>query len=253
VKDKYVYLDQGGKLFNYPGIRKVLAEFNYKIYPTEADSSHQNRFVERSHGHISGALCAKLTGANLNARFWPRAFLDYSWKHNAIHPAPGQTKSSFKAATSHHENFKDLRTFGCQVWVHPPRKQWGKLQMHAHKGIFLGYLRNALKTILWFDLETKGIKIAFHAHFHKGMNELPALLFPPNVQHIQHGKSLHSEFHDLAPMSLTFTNNPFLNKSDETIPISCQDPTFGLTIATNEISSHAYISSIASNSSASHI
>jgi hypothetical protein len=92
-------LDQGGELFNHPGIRKVLTEFEYEIYPTGANSSHQNGFVEHSHGHIGDALCAKLTGANLNARFWPYGFVDYIRKHNAICPAPGQSKSSLKMLT----------------------------------------------------------------------------------------------------------------------------------------------------------
>jgi hypothetical protein len=217
VKDKYVFLDQGGELYFHPGIRTVFQEFEYDIYPTGADSSHQNGFVERFHGHIGNALRAKLTGANLDARFWTYSFIDYIRKHNAICPAPGQTKSSFEAATNRHENFADLRTFSCCVWVRPPGKRNGKLQLHARKGIFLGFLQHALKNILWFDLETKRVKIAFHARFDEGMNNLPAPLIPPNVYHlqrVQRGDPLPSEPSELTPTSLTFTNTPFLNESD---------------------------------------
>jgi hypothetical protein len=253
VKDKYVYLDQGGELYNHPAIRRLFKEFDYDIFPTGADSSHQNGFVERSHGHIGDALRAKLTGSNLDARFWPFAFKDYLRKHNAIRHAPGQTISAFEAATSRRENFHDLRTFGCRVWVRPPGKRRSKLQLHARKGIFLGYLEQTLKNILWYDLETKRVKIAFHARFDEGMNDLPAPLVPPNVQHlhrVQQGHPLPADPSDLTPASLTFVHSPFLNESDEVVPVTCDDPLFGLTLTTDQLTSRVYISEIADKSSA---
>jgi hypothetical protein len=45
---------------------------------------------------LSNPLHAKLTGANLDACFWLHAFKDYLQKHNAIHPATGQTKISLE-------------------------------------------------------------------------------------------------------------------------------------------------------------
>jgi hypothetical protein len=65
----------------------VFKDFGYAVL-TGIDSSHQNWIMECSPGHIGDALCAKLTGANLDACFWPHAFKDYLHKHNAIrHPS----------------------------------------------------------------------------------------------------------------------------------------------------------------------
>jgi hypothetical protein len=253
VKDKYVYLDQGGELYNNPAVRKLFKEFDYDVFPTGADSSHQNGFVERSHGHIGDALRAKLTGSNLDARFWPYAFKDYLRKHNAIRHAPGRDISAFEAATQRRENFHDLRTFGCRVWIRPPGKRKGKLQPHAHKGIFLGYLEHTLKNILWFDLETKLVKIAFHARFDEGMNDLPAPLVPPNVQHLQRTQNdqpIPADSSDLTATSLTFVDTPFLNESDEIVPVSCTLPLFGFHLVTDQLTSRVYISEISDRSSA---
>jgi hypothetical protein len=256
IKDKYVYLDQGGELYNHPAIRRLFTSFGYDIFPTGADSSHQNGFVERSHGHIGDALRAKLTGSNLDARFWPYAFKDYIRKHNAIRHAPNQTISAYEAATHKRENFRDLRTFGCRVWVRPPGKRKAKLRLHARKGIFLGYLEHTLKNIMWYDLETKRVKIAFHARFDEGMNDLPALLVPPNVQHlqrVQNGDPLPADLTELTATSLTFSDSPFINETDEIIPISCNHPLFGLLLTSDALSSRVYISEISDRSSALRI
>jgi hypothetical protein len=89
-------------------------------------------------------------------------------------------------------------------------------------------------------LGTKYVKTAFHACFDKGMNDLPTLLNPCNIQHlqhVQHGIPLPSKPSELTPTSLTFTDMPFLNESDESIPVTCTASTFGITLATNVLSS----------------
>jgi hypothetical protein len=72
------------------------------------------------------------------------------------------------------------------------------------------------------------VKIAFHEHFNKGTNDLLAPLISPNVQHFQHVQ--HGEPHPintakLTPTSLTFTNTPYLDKTDKkSVPITCTAP-----------------------------
>ena len=42
-----------------------------------------------------------------------------------------------------------------------------------------------MSPILWFDVETERVKIAKHAKFDEGMNDLDINSIPPNVQQLQ--------------------------------------------------------------------
>jgi hypothetical protein len=118
VDNKYVVLDQGGELYKNPKIRALFLEYNYDVIPTGADSSHQNAPVERPHQTIGNALCSMLSGANLDARFWPYAFDLFLRIHNAL-PHQSQTHSPHKLTHKTKAQFQQLRTFGCRVWVRP--------------------------------------------------------------------------------------------------------------------------------------
>ena len=91
---------------------------------------------------------------------------------------------------AHHivEDFTNLRTFGCRVWVRPPGKRPAKLVVNSRKGIFLGYVPYTTRNILWYDPETHRVKIATHACFDKGYNDVPTTQIPPNVIHLHRTK-----------------------------------------------------------------
>ena len=44
---------------------------------------------------------------------------------------------------------------------------------------------NTTKNIIWFDLDTERVKIAKHAKFDEGMNDLPITELPPNTTYLQ--------------------------------------------------------------------
>ena len=67
-------MDQGGELYANPNVVKLFQEYKYTIRPTGADSSNQNRPVERGHRTVAKAVWALLTGADLHIKFWPYAF-----------------------------------------------------------------------------------------------------------------------------------------------------------------------------------
>ena len=69
--NKYIHMDQGGELNNNPEVCNLFKHFNYNIFPTGADSSHQNGPVERAHCTVGDTVRALLTGANLDIKFWP--------------------------------------------------------------------------------------------------------------------------------------------------------------------------------------
>ena len=71
---KYVYLDQGGELFNHPEVRNLFWKKSYDIFPTGADNSHQNGPVKQGHCTLASTIRTLLVGANLNIKFWPYRF-----------------------------------------------------------------------------------------------------------------------------------------------------------------------------------
>jgi hypothetical protein len=89
------------------------------VFPTGADSSHQNGPVERAHQTLGNAIRSLLTGSNLDAKFWPYTFYYHLQIKNAL-PQKGQQQLPHELIHGTKPNFSGLRTFGCRVWVRPP-------------------------------------------------------------------------------------------------------------------------------------
>ena len=143
--DKYVFLDQGGKLYANPEVRRLFERYGYDIRPTGADASNQNGPVERAHLTFSNAIRSQLLGANLSPKFWPYAFHHYLRIKNAAFPSRDQDKSPLEITTGKVDDFSAFRTFGCRVWVRPPGRRSAKFRPNSRKGLFLGFLPNTTK------------------------------------------------------------------------------------------------------------
>ena len=246
IAGKYVYLDQGGELYHNPEVNKLFKEFNYEVRPTGADASNQNGPVERSHRTVANAIRAMLHGANLDARFWPYAFHHYIRIKNAL-ASRGQSASPLTLSTGKVDDFSDFRTFGCRVWVRPPGRRPVKLRPNSRKGIFLGFLPNTTKNVLWFDPETSNTKIAKHVRFDEGMNDLPFDEIPPNVLHLQRvrqGEPFPAESDESTVAQFEFTQNPFAHTISKTIKATQRDSTFGMELDSDILYNRAYVSDI---------
>ena len=252
---KYVYLDQGGELYNNPAVRKLFEEFNYDVRPTGADASNQNGPVERAHLTVANGVRSLLHGADLDPRFWPYAFHHYLRITNAL-PSRDQDKSPLTIATGKVDDFSQFRTFGCRVWVRPPGRRPAKFRNNSRKGIFLGFLPNTTKNIIWFDPETSRVKLAKHARFDEGMNDLPFDRIPPNVQHLirsKHGEKVPPEPRASTVDEFHFTTNPFSHTLSRTLKVSQRDSTFGLELASDELFNRAFVSDVKKKSSAANL
>ena len=193
-----------------------------------------------------------LLGANLDARFWPYAFHHYIQLANAF-PSRDQLQPPITLAHNRRENFTHLRTFGSRVWVRPSGRRPSKLFPNSRKEIFLGFLPDTTKNILWYDAETDKIKIASHVRFDEGMNDLPVASVPPNVQHLQRIRNnfpipAYTAYTSLA--EFTFTGNPFSQTLTKPLCVRCNHPTFGLRIALDVHNNRAFVSDILPRSSA---
>lgn len=226
--NKYVVLDQGGELYNNPQVKDLFREFGYEIRPTGADASNQNGPVERAHLTAANAVRAMLTGANLEVKFWPYAFHHWLCLDNSF-PSRDQTQAPLKIAQDVVDDLSGLRTFGCRVWVRPPGKRNAKFVPNSRRGIFLGFIPNTTKYILWYDPETS--RVAKHARFDEGMNDLPPDGVPPNVVHLQrtqNGDGIPAEDEEVVVPAFDVGLSPFSYTLSKTLVQTCRNANFGL-------------------------
>ena len=252
---KYVYLDQGGELYNNPEIVRLFKRFGYDVRPTGAEASNQNGPVERAHLSVANAIRSMLLGQNLPVKFWPYAFHHWLRIDQSI-PSRDQTESPLKMSTGKVDDFSAFRTFGCRVWVRPPGRRRAKFIPNSRKGIFLGFLPNTTRNIVWYDVETEKVKIAKHARFDEGMNDLPTDQIPPNVIHLQRtqdGQPFPPEPTESSVEEFHFTTNPFSHTFSKPLRVRCTSPTFGMTVKADMLNNRAYVGDIRKNSSTSKI
>jgi len=245
-------MDQGGELCNNPEVRKLFTRFGYDIRPTGADASNQNAPVERGHLVVANAIRALLLGANLPTKFWPYAFHFWLRIDNSM-ASRDQLVSPNYITAGKKDDLSTLCTFGCRVWVRPPGRRSAKLIPNSRKGIFLGLIPNTDKNIIWYHTKTHVVKIAKHVRFDEGMNDLPPDLVPPNVVHLQrkqNGEPLPAETEETSVNQFTFHLNPFSYMMVKGVQVTDDDPSYGLTLASDELNHRAYISNAKENSTA---
>ena len=255
IPDKYIFVDQGGELYHNPEFVELCHEFQYVVRPTGADASNQNGPVERAHLTLANAVRAMLHGANLPIKFWPYAFHHYLRIKNSL-PSRLQDLSPTEMATGKQDDFSGFRTFGCRVWVRPPGRRSAKFRVVSRKGIFLGFLPNTTTNILWYDEGTGRVKIAKHARFDEGMNDLPFDSIPPNVQHltrVRHGNPIEAESGESSVDEFVFSANPFSHTLSPKLVVKERDSSFGFIFATDKLYNRAYISDIKKKSDAERL
>lgn len=172
VPDRYVRFDLGGELGHSPRVVELFEKAGYRVEPTAPMASHSNAPAERPHQTIGDALRAMLAGADLQSRFWPYAFHHHLRLYNVtVHGT--STQSPFEICRGVKPNLSYLRTFGCRVYVLPPRPHRpDKPLSDARVGTFLGFARTT-KNILYYDLATHSVKTAQHIVFDEAMSDLP--------------------------------------------------------------------------------
>jgi hypothetical protein len=136
-----------------------------------------NALAERPHSTIGNALRAMLYSSGLDTKNWNYAFYHYLRLYN-VTPHANNTKTPYESVKGKKPDLSKLRIFGCHVYIRPPGQRPSKLDIHANKGIFLGYT-STLQQIYYLDLSTNTVKIAAHARFDEGMSSLPLEQLPP--------------------------------------------------------------------------
>jgi len=100
-----------------------------------------------------------------------------------------------------------------------------------------------------------GVKIANHARFDEGMNDLPVNAIPPNVQHLactDDGNTFPAEERVVHASDFQFYVSPFSHLLHKRVAHTAKssDPTYGFSFADDELLQKAYIEDISANSTA---
>lgn len=110
----------------------------------------------------------------------------------------------------------------------------------------------------WYDPKTTRVKIATHACFDEGFNDLPGDKVNPNVVHLQRtndNQPLPSDKDDMIHTStLQFYINPFAHLKHITMKVTkAKHPHFGIKCVNDGLLQRAYIKDIKPNSDAARI
>ena len=128
-----------------------------------------------------------------------------------------------------------------------------QIDPQLRKGIFLGFIPNTDKNVIWCDTETHVVKIAKHVRFDEGMNDLLPGLVPPNAVHLQrtqNGEPLPAETEETSVVQFAFHLNPFSHTVVKGVQVTDDDPSYGLTLASDELNHRAYVTDFKENSTA---
>jgi Integrase core domain. len=168
---KQVLVDRGSELGRSSEFESVLQRYRYQLLTCGPDKSSMNGLGERPHSTIGDAIRTMLHSAGLELKYWNFAFHHFIRIYNMV-PHGARKLSPFELIHGRKPDVSRLHIFGCRVYIRPPGRRASKLDCHVAKGIFLGYTAT-MKQIYYLEDCSNKVKIASHARFDEGMNDLP--------------------------------------------------------------------------------
>jgi len=177
-----VLVDRGSELGRSIEFNQIVQRYRYKLSTCGPDKSSMNGLGERPHSTVGDAVRTMLHSAGLDLKFWNFAFHHFIRLYN-MYPHGQRTLSPYEIIHGRIPDVSRLRVFGCRVYVRPPGRRPSKLDIHAVKGIFLGYTAT-FKQIYYLESSSNKIKVASHVHFDEGCNDLSVDALPPYARHL---------------------------------------------------------------------
>ena len=190
-------------------------------------------------------------------KFWPCAFHHALRMHGTLPTCDDPITSPVTKATNIVKDFTHFRTFRCHAWVCPPGKRAAKFKPKSRWGAFLKRVPCKTHNVLCHDPETSHVKIATHACFDEGFNDLPTANVPPNVIHLQQTDDKNPtpvDSHDIDTSMPKFCVIQFAHLDHFTMNIpGAKHHHFGLWCVDDESLHHTCIKDVSINSDASCI
>jgi hypothetical protein len=160
----FIYCNQGGELaHSHVFVDMTLADFNYKVKPTGANSPTQNGQAKKWIDTFGVTTRALLYGAGLSAKYWLAALLHVAYFLNRhFHSCTGITL--FEGWWGVKPNLEYLKLFGSRVCIKHSGNYPSKLDKHNFSGIFLGYTSTD-QNIRHLNINSGAIKTSHYATF----------------------------------------------------------------------------------------
>ena len=206
--DRSVRFDNGGELGGNTAVHDLFRAAGYDVQTSAPDSSHEIGIVERPHRTIADAVRTMLHAAGLPPKFWPYALRYWLLISDCI-PHGSRPASPKFMCTGVTPDLSLLRVFGCRVYALPTDARDAKVDVHARKGIFLGYKRS-IRHAYYYDEDAKTVKTCRHIAFDEGMQDLPN---PPPFVHQLRGTAPSTQVHlDDATRDMQISLSPFTHE-----------------------------------------
>lgn len=139
---KELHTDGGGEFVNHE-LNDWLERKYIKHTLTQPHTPQQNGMVERANRTLLEGARAMMHRANAPYGFWALAVDAYCFIRNRVsirENGQGRTPYSMWTKGNHKYDIRNLRTWGCDVWVHENRtEQVNKLASRSWRGTFVGY------------------------------------------------------------------------------------------------------------------
>ncbi|EPZ30777.1 Integrase, catalytic core domain-containing protein [Rozella allomycis CSF55] len=138
MKIKKLICDNGGEYLDQR-MKTFLEEEGIKCKATAPYSPFQNGIAERRNRTLLEAVRSMLSHSGMEKSFWAEALLTANFTFQRIGKQVLKGLSSIEAWTGQKPSVKNLRSFGCEAYVHIPKEKRRKLDDKARKLIFIGY------------------------------------------------------------------------------------------------------------------
>jgi len=138
--------DNGGEYMSNI-LREYFKEKGIDHQTTMAYSPQSNGKAERLNRTLMEKTRAMLSEANLPESLWGEAITTANYLRNRS-PTANKDLTPWELFFGKKPDLSNLRPFGCEAFVHIPKKKRSKLGDTAEKGIMVGYMPNGYRILL---------------------------------------------------------------------------------------------------------
>ena len=138
--------DNGGEYMSNI-LREYFKEKGIDHQTTMAYSPQSNGKAERLNRTLMEKTRAMLSEANLPESLWGEAITTANYLRNRS-PTANKDRTPWELFFGKKPDLSNLRPFGCEAFVHIPKKKRSKLGDTAEKGIMVGYMPNGYRILL---------------------------------------------------------------------------------------------------------
>ena len=192
---------------------------------TSRYSPQQNGTAERLNRTLNDMARTSLIASGLHESFWAEALLTSNHVRNRLGTNSLETNTTpFHVWFGYQPNIKYFRVFGCDAFILNDKKDFGKMDVRANPGTFLGYDDNSksYRILRWDNNQVEKSRNVIFDEFSmsKGKHKIQLLMKNPNLSPTEPFTSVQECFKDyctnsLSPSETNIPNNTLTNNDND--------------------------------------